>query len=65
MTYQWECRVFDFILAISEVNEFLIIHYFVYCGLHWEDMPTLLEFCWELVRKLIKNIYIGENEGGG
>ena len=42
--YWWDCWVFDFILAISEVNTFLIIHYFVYCGLRWEGMSTLLEF---------------------
>ena len=30
-----ECRVFAFIFPISEVNAFLIQHYFVYCGLLW------------------------------
>ena len=49
VTDWWDCRVFAFILAISEVNAFLILHYFVYCGLHWEGMPTLLEFCRKLV----------------
>ena len=44
VTYQWECRVFDFILAISEVNEFLILRYFVYCWLLREGMPALLDF---------------------
>ena len=28
MEDQWECQVFDFILAISEVNTFLIRRYF-------------------------------------
>ena len=32
MTDRWECRVFAFILSISEVNAFLILRYFVYCG---------------------------------
>ena len=50
VTYWWECRVFSFILAISEVNEFLILRYFVYCGLHREGMPTLLDFFRKLVR---------------
>ena len=42
VTYWWDCGVFAFILAISEVNAFLILHYFIYCGLRWEGMPTLL-----------------------
>ena len=33
VTYLWECRLFAFILDILEVNAFLILHYFVYCGL--------------------------------
>ena len=45
MTDRWECRFFAFILSISELNAFLIIHYFVYCGLRQEGMPALLEFC--------------------
>ena len=56
MTDIWECRLFDFILAISEVNICLILHYFFYCGLRWEVMPMLLKFCWKLVWKIIKNI---------
>ena len=39
----WECRVFAFILDISEVNSFLILRYFVYSGLRREGMPTLLD----------------------
>ena len=49
VTDRWECRAFAFILAISEVHAFLILRYFVYCGLRREGMPTLLEFCRELV----------------
>ena len=48
MTDQWECRVFAFILTISEVNAFLILRYFVYCGLRLEAIITLLEFHWKL-----------------
>ena len=58
VTYRWDCWVFAFILAISEVNAFLIIRYFVYCGLPREGMPTLLEFHWKLEWQLINNIYI-------
>ena len=64
VTDQWECRVFAFILAISEVNVFLIICYFVYCGIRWERTPTLLEFCRKLACQLITNIKIGEREEG-
>ena len=65
VTDQWEFQVFAFILAISEVNEFLIPRYFVYCGLRWEGMPTLLDLCRKLAWQLINNIYIGERKGGG
>ena len=60
----WECWVFAFILAISEVNAFLILLCFVYCGLCWEGMPTVLDFCQKLSWQLINNTYIGEWEGG-
>ena len=65
VTDQCECRVFAFILDISEVNAFLILRYFVYCGLLREGVPTLLEFRQNLVWQIINNIYIGEREGGG
>ena len=35
MTDRWECRLLPFNLSISEVNAFLILRYFVYCGLRW------------------------------
>ena len=59
MADRWECQVFAFILAISEVNAFLILRYFLCCGLRWEGMPTLLDFFRKLVWQLINNIYIG------
>ena len=60
----WECRLFAFILAISEVNTFLILRYFDYCVLYSEGMPMLLEFHQKLSWKLINNIYIGKYDGG-
>ena len=63
VTHQWECQSFTSILAISEVDTFLILRYFVYCGLRWEVMPMLLEFFWKLVWQSINNIYIGERGG--
>ena len=65
MTDWWECRVLGFILDISEVNAFLILCYFVYCGLRRKGMPTLLELCRKLAWKIINNIWIGETGGGG
>ena len=65
MTDWWECRLFAFILDILEVTAFLIICYFVYCGLCQEGMPALLEFFRKFPCKIINNIYIGEQEGGG
>ena len=56
VTDWWECRVFAFILAISEVNEFLILCYFFYCELRQEGMPTILEFRRKLVWQIINNI---------
>ena len=65
MTDRLECRVFYFIFYLSEVNEFLILRYFVCCGLRLEGMPILLEFSRKLAWQIINNIYIGECGGGG
>ena len=64
MTDRWECRVFTFILAILEVNTFLILLYYVYCGLHWEVMPALMDFCpgWHVS---LLTRYTLESRGGG
>ena len=64
MTDWWECQVFAFVLAISEVHEFLILRYFVYCGLHWEGVPTLQDCLRKFLCQIINNIYIGERGGG-
>ena len=63
-TDRWECWLFDFILAISELNAFFIIHYFVYCGLRWEGMSALLEFHRIWCGKILL-IYTLGNRGGG
>ena len=65
ITDRWECQLFAFIFSISEVNAFLILRYFVYYGLRWGGMPALLEFCRKLAWKIMNNIYIGGNQGGG
>jgi len=46
-TIKWECRLFSFILAISEVNAWLTMKYF--CGLKLK----LLQFSTNLARELI------------
>ena len=48
MTDQWECREFALILAISEVNDFLILRYFIYYELRRKEILTLLEICQKL-----------------
>ncbi len=52
-TQRWECRVFAFTLAVSEVNAFLIIRYFLWGGVKAKE--TLLQFQRKLVWLLIKN----------
>ena len=64
MTDRWECQVFAFILAISELNSFLILSYFFYCGLRRETMSALLEFCQSWRGNLLTMYTLG-NRGGG
>ena len=65
MADRWECRVFAFILAISEVYTILILRYFVYCVLRRYVVPALMEFYRKLSWNIINNIHIEEQEGGG
>ena len=65
MTDWWECQVFAFILAISEVNAFFILYYFVYCGLRWEGMPTLLDFFGSWHGNLLTIYRLDNGRGGG
>ena len=60
----WLMTASRHILAILELNAFLIIHYFVYCGLRREGMPALLQFrrSW---RGNLLLIYKLGNRGGG
>ncbi len=45
VTQRWECRVFSFILAISEINSFLALRYFEYGNNTIEGCPLLIVFC--------------------
>ena len=59
-THRWENRVFAFILAMSEVNAFLAMRYFV-----WrkeEQSTTILSFRRMLARALIFNDFLLQEE---
>jgi len=57
-TKRWECRVFAFILAVSEVNAFLALRYFVFGGGNIEGCPTLSVFRRRLAWQLINNHWL-------
>ena len=55
---RWECRVFTFILAMTEINTFLAFRYFVFGNDTIEGCPTLLIFRRRLAWQLINNPWI-------
>ena len=60
-THRWPARVFSFILAISEVNTWLIFRHFI-----WKkDDMDLVSFRKKLAFALINNKYLGEGENDG
>jgi hypothetical protein len=61
-TLRWECRVFAFILAVSEVNAFLALRYFGFGGGSIEGCPTLLVFRRRLAWQLINNNWLRQEE---
>ena len=61
-THRWECRVFSFILAITEINAFLALRYFVFANNTIEGCPTLLVFRRRLAWQLINNPWIRQDE---
>ena len=56
-TRRWEVRVFSFVLAVCEVNAFLVSRYFVY-GNNKDNAPTLLTFRRRLAWQLINNKWL-------
>ena len=44
LTQRWECRVFSFLLAVSEINAFLALRYFVFGYNKIEGCPVLIVF---------------------
>ena len=55
ITHRWPLRVFAFILAVSEVNTYLAIKYFLWGG---KEVMTLHQFRRRLALALIHNEYI-------
>ena len=71
VTSRWACRVFSFILAISEVNTYLAFKYFIWGGKdeNEEDgnsekgkVPTLHEFRRKLALELINNEFLPQTQ---
>jgi hypothetical protein len=60
MTKRWECRVFAFILAITEVNIYLAFRYFVWSS--DTKHPTLLQFRKDLAKALIYNEHLPKQD---
>lgn len=59
-TDRWPARVFAFLLALSEVNAYLVMRHFVWDD---EETPTYLNFRRELAWELIENPMLeGEKE---
>ena len=62
VTKRWECRVFSFILAITEINAFLALRYFVFGNDTIKGCPTLLVFRRRLAWQLINNPWIRQEQ---
>eukprot|EP00804_Cyclotella_cryptica_P017498 CCRYP_006687-RA/>CCRYP_006687-RA protein AED:0.38 eAED:-0.33 QI:0/-1/0/1/-1/0/1/0/213 len=58
ITQRWEIRVFSFLLAITEVNVYLALKYFVWPSEGLEEFPTLLEFRRQFSWLLIDNQWL-------
>ena len=61
-THRWECRVFSFILAITEVNAFLALWYVTFANGTIPGCPSLLVFRRRLAWQLIRNSWIVAEE---
>ena len=56
----WACRVFEFLLAVTEVNAYLTVRY---CLQATEEMMTLVEFHYQLAWDLMENPeWVGEQD---
>ena len=61
ITQRWEVSVFAFILAVCEVNAFLVVRYFQH-GNSRDTAPKLLTFRRQLAWQLINNPYLENDE---
>jgi hypothetical protein len=64
ITMRWECRVFSFLLAVSEINAFLALRYFVLGNNTIEGCPLLIVFRRRLAWQLINNPLLHQEPGG-
>ena len=56
-TLRWENPVFTFILAVTEINAYLLLRFFVWKPSTTNE-PTLLQFCRSLTLQLIDNQWL-------
>lgn len=63
VTHRWEIRVFTFLLAITEVNAYLTVKFWIFVGPLKDKLPTLLEFRRKLAWLFIKNPHLDTQEG--
>ena len=62
LTHRWECRVFSFLLALSEINAFLALRYFVFGNNTIEGCPLLIVFRRRLAWQLINDPWLRQEE---
>ena len=55
-TMRWENRVFQFLLAVTEVNTNAALHYF-----QGDDIDSQLDFRYKLASEMINNEYVTSN----
>ncbi len=58
ITKRWECRVFSFLLAVSEINALLALRYFVFGNNTIEGCPLLIVFRRRLAWQHINNNFL-------
>ena len=61
-TTRWEIRVFTFLLAITEVNVYLALKFFVYLGNLVETLPKYVAFRRKLAWEFINNPHLAVDD---
>ena len=62
MTQRWACRVFAFLLAITEVNVYLVFKSMVYVGDLASFLPDHVQFRRKLAWQLIDNQWLPKDD---